>query len=68
MKFAIFGIASFDIRLLLGAWVEELLGFVLGVQDHKKITFLLRVYLSMAAIKCYRYSGQFYSRKHALIK
>ena len=32
MKFAIFGGASVDIRLLHGAWVAELL----GVQDHKK--------------------------------
>ena len=32
MKFAIFGRASVDIRPLLGAWVAELLGVVLGVQ------------------------------------
>ena len=36
MKFAIFGLsASVDIRQLPGAWVAELLGVVLGVQDHK---------------------------------
>ena len=40
MKFAIFGLsASVDIRPLPGAWVAELLGVVLGVQDHKKIKF-----------------------------
>ena len=40
MKFAIFGVsASVDIRQLPGAWVAELLGVVLGVQDHKKIKF-----------------------------
>ena len=52
MKFAIF--ASVDIRPLPGAWVVELLGVVLGVQDHKKIKFLLRVYSSLAAkgLKC----------------
>ena len=34
MKFSIFGLsASVDIRLLSGAWVVELLGVVLGVQD-----------------------------------
>ena len=37
MKFPIFGLnASVDIRPLPGAWVTELLGVVLGVQDHKK--------------------------------
>ena len=40
MKFAIFGLcASVDIKLLPGEWVAELLGVVLGVQDHKKIKF-----------------------------
>ena len=40
MKFAIFGLsASVDIRLLPGAWVAELLGVVLGVQDHKRSNF-----------------------------
>ena len=42
MKFATFGLqfsASVDIRPLPGAWVAELLGVVLGVQDHKKIKF-----------------------------
>ena len=42
MKFAIFRLgASVDIRPLPGARVEELLGVVLGVQDHKKIKFLM---------------------------
>ena len=42
MKFAIFGLsASVDIRQLSGAWVAELLGVVLRVQDHKKIKFYL---------------------------
>ena len=44
MKFAIFGLidsASVDIRPLPGAWVAELLGVVLWVQDHKKIKFLM---------------------------
>ena len=50
MKFAIFELsASVDIRPLPCAWVAELLGVILGVQDHKKIKFLLRVYSSMAA-------------------
>ena len=50
MKFAIFGLSeSVDIRPLPGARVAELLGVVLGVQDHKKIKFSLRVYSSMAA-------------------
>ena len=31
------------------AWVAELLGVVLGVQDHKKIKFPLRVYSTLAA-------------------
>ena len=40
MKFAIFGLsASVDIRPLPDAWVAELLGVVLGVQDHKKMKF-----------------------------
>ena len=42
MKFAIF-------RLFPGAWIAELLGVVLGVQDHKNVEFLLRVYTLMAA-------------------
>ena len=44
MKFAIldFWNASVDIRLLPGALVTELLGVVLGVQDHKKDQFPLR--------------------------
>ena len=37
MKFPIF--ASVDIRPLPGAWVAELLGVVLVVQDHKRIKF-----------------------------
>ena len=48
MKLAIFS-ASVDIRPLPGAWVAELLGVILGVQDHKKIKFSLRVYSSLAA-------------------
>ena len=40
MKFAIFELsASVDIRPLHGAWIAELLGVVLGIQDHKKIKF-----------------------------
>ena len=40
MKFAILGLsASVDIRPLPGAWVAELLGVILGVQDHNKIKF-----------------------------
>ena len=38
-KFSIIGRASVDIRPLPGAWVAELLGVVLEVQDHKKIKF-----------------------------
>ena len=34
-KFAIYFCASVDIRPLAGAWVADLLGIVLGVQDHK---------------------------------
>ena len=42
MKFTIFELSvSVDIRPLSGAWVAELLGVVLGVQDHKKIKFPL---------------------------
>ena len=42
MEFPIFGLgASVDIRPPPGAWVGELLGAVLGVQDHKKIKFLI---------------------------
>ena len=38
MKFTIFGLGtSIDIRPLSGAWVAELVGVILGVQDHKKI-------------------------------
>ena len=49
MKFAIFGLsASVEIRPLPGAWVVELLGVVLGVQDDKKIKFPKRVYSSKA--------------------
>ena len=48
MKFAIFG-ASVDISPLPGAWVVELLGFVLVVQDHKKMKFSMQVYSPMAA-------------------
>ena len=40
MKFAIFGLsASVHIKLVPGAWVAELLGVVLAVQNHKKIKF-----------------------------
>ena len=50
MKFAIFGVsASVDIRLLSGAWVAELLGFVLGVQDHKKIKFLMATIVAIGS-------------------
>ena len=38
MKFSIFGLcASVDIRPLPGAWVAELLGVVLWVQDRYKV-------------------------------
>ena len=49
MKFAIFGLGLLDncasvvIRPLPGAWVAELLSVVLGVQDHKKIQFLMQL-------------------------
>ena len=44
MKFAIFGLsASVDIRPLPGAWVAEVLGVVLGVQDHKNIKFPMAI-------------------------
>ena len=53
MKFTIFRFlnfcASVDIRPLPDARVAELLGVVLGVQDHKNITFPLRVYSSLEA-------------------
>ena len=50
MKFALFELsASVDVRPLPGVWVAELLGVVLGVQDHKKIKFPLRVYSSLTA-------------------
>ena len=39
MKFSLF--ASVDIRPLPGTLVAELLGIVLGVQDHKNIKFLM---------------------------
>ena len=43
MKFPIFGLsASVDIRPPPGAWIAELLGVVPGVQDHKKIKFLVK--------------------------
>ena len=42
MKFTIFRLsATVDIRPLPGAWVAELLGVVLGVQDHKNINILV---------------------------
>ena len=41
MKFPTFGLsASVDVRPLPGARVAELLGVVLGVQDHEKIKFI----------------------------
>ena len=44
MKFAIFGLSALvDIRPLPGAWVAELLGVLLGVQDHKKIKFRMAI-------------------------
>ena len=47
MKFAIFGLsASIDNRPLPGAWVAELLGVVLGVQDNKKIKFPMVIILA----------------------
>ena len=48
--YAIFGLsASVDNRPLPGARVAGLLGVVLGVQDHKKIKFPLRVYSPLVA-------------------
>ena len=45
MKFAIFGLsASVDIRPLQ-AWVAELL----GVQDHKKIKFLMAIIVAIGS-------------------
>ena len=41
MKFAIFGVHQLILGRSPGAWVAELLGVVLGVQDHKKIKFLM---------------------------
>ena len=50
MKLSFFGLsASVYIRQLPGAWVAELLGVVLGVQDHKKDQIPLRIYSSLAA-------------------
>ena len=51
MKFPIFGLsASVDIRPLPGAWVAELLGVVLvGVQDHKKIKFLMAIIVAIGS-------------------
>ena len=51
MKFAFYGLfpTSVDIRPLPGAWVVELLGVVLGVQDHKKNQIFTARYSSMAA-------------------
>ena len=50
MKFPIFGLsASVDIRPLPGAWVAELLGVVLGVQDHKKIKFLMATIVAIGS-------------------
>ena len=49
MKFAIFGLASVDIRPLPGAWVAELLGVVLGVQDHKKIKFPMAIIVAVGS-------------------
>ena len=46
MKFAIFG--SVDIRPLPGAWVAELLGVVLGVQDRYKVKFPSEIFARMA--------------------
>ena len=45
MKFASFELSALvEIRPLPGAWVAELLGVVLRVQDHKKVKFSLRAY------------------------
>ena len=50
MKFPIFGLsASVDIRSLPGAWVVELLDVVLGVQDHKKIKFLIATIVAIGS-------------------
>ena len=60
MKFAIFGLsASVDIRQLPGAWVAELLGVVLGVQDHKKIKFSM---VSTMALKGLRALRQYFKK------
>ena len=58
MKFAIFGlyfVHQLIFRPFPGAWVAELLGVVLGVQDHKNIKFPKRVYSSLAANKKLRF-------------
>ena len=41
--------ASVDIRSLPGAWVAELLGVVLGVQDQKKIKFLMAIIVAIGS-------------------
>ena len=54
MKFAIFGLASVDIRSVPGAWSAELLGVVLGVQDNKKIKFpMVHSPLALKGLKCF---------------
>ena len=55
MKFAIFELnASVDIRALPGAWVGELLGVVLGVQDHNIIKIKFPMVSILANDKGYR--------------
>ena len=59
MRFAIFGLsASVDIRQLPGAWVAELLGVVLEVQDHKKIKFQMAT-LGLKGLKVFSISTSF---------
>ena len=52
MKFPIFELSeSVDIRPLPGAWVSELLDVVLGVQDHKKIKFLMTTIVAIGSLR-----------------
>ena len=59
MKFPIFGpSASVDIRPLPGAWVAELLGVVLGVQDHKNIKFPMATIVAVKGLtNCLSHQG-----------
>ena len=49
MKFDIFELsASVNNGLVPGAWVRELLGVILEVQDHKRGNFSSKIFLRMA--------------------